>query len=68
MRAKPLIAMALLAFFAASCAQFKEKMSSRPSSDERAAIQQPSGASARTTGETPLAAGGNGGNGGSTTR
>jgi len=66
MRLKPLIAAALAATFAVSCAQFKtdrDKVSSRPSS-----TAQPSDVSAQTRapGETPLAAGGPGGNGGST--
>jgi hypothetical protein len=66
MRATPLIAAALAAVFAASCAQFREKVSSRPSStaqasDQERATQQNS----MGTGETPLAAGGAGGAGGS---
>ena len=70
MRPTALIAAALAAVFAVSCAQFREKVSSRPSStaqasdDARTAASQNS--SARTAGDTPLAAGGAGGNGGST--
>jgi hypothetical protein len=64
MRPKPLIAAALAAFFAVSCAQLRtdrDKVSSRPSSTAQA-----SDVGAQTRGETPLAAGGAGGNGGST--
>jgi len=65
MRPTALIAAALAAVFAVSCAQFREKVSSRPaSSSDDARTAASSGA--RTAGDTPLAAGGAGGNGGST--
>ena len=69
MRPTPLIAAALAAVFAASCAQFKEKFSSHPSSTAQASegrAAMPQQTSPRTTSDTPLAAGGAGGNGGST--
>jgi len=67
MRPTALIAAALAAVFAVSCAQFREKVSSRPASTTQASDDaRVSGTGARTAGDTPLAAGGAGGNGGST--
>lgn len=68
MRPTALIAAALAAVFAVSCAQFREKVSSRPASTTQASDDARTAASsgARTAGDTPLAAGGAGGNGGST--
>jgi hypothetical protein len=67
MRPTPLLAAALAAVFAVSCAQFREKVSSRPSSNAQASdVGARSDIGSRTTSETPLAAGGAGGSGGST--
>lgn len=66
MRSKPLIAAALAAVFAVSCAQFKEKFAGQPSNTSQSSDTGAQSTAPRTTSETPLAAGGAGGNGGST--
>jgi hypothetical protein len=65
MRPTALIAAALAALFAVSCAQMRDRdrVASRPSSTAQASDVS---AQTRAPSETPLAAGGAGGNGGST--
>ena len=65
MRSKPLIAAALAALFAVSCAQMRDR--DRVASRTSGTAQASDGVTqARTTSETPLAAGGAGGAGGAT--